>query len=57
MRNYFRSFKYWLIDVLACYVVAAIVTPADPLSAWLAFAVLFPIWMLVRWVIYRRLNR
>jgi hypothetical protein len=56
MRNFFRSPWSWPIDVVLLYVVACLITPADPYSALLAFGLLAAIWFPVRFYLARRLR-
>jgi hypothetical protein len=44
------------VDAILLYVVACLITPADPLSALLAFALLVVIWLPIRVYLIRRLR-
>jgi hypothetical protein len=56
MKNYFRTPWTLLIDVIVLYGVAFLITPADPFSFLLAFALLAAIWLPVRFYLARRLR-
>lgn len=57
MRNYFRTLDNWPVDMGVCVIIAFVATPADPMSVVLFLLPLVLVWMLVRWLIYRRLTR
>jgi len=55
MRTFFKSHWFLFVDVIGCYVLACLITPADPYSALLAFVLLLLFWLPVRYYIARRL--
>jgi hypothetical protein len=57
MKTYFKSHRFLVVDTVLCYVIACLITPADPLSAILAFVLLLMFWLPVRFYIARRLSR
>jgi Sec-independent protein secretion pathway component TatC len=57
MKTYFKTLWFWPVDVILCYVVASLITPADPYSAMLVFVGLTTLWMIIRRVIARRLSQ
>ena len=56
MRRYFESMSYWRLDVIVCFVISAVVTPADPISMLFVFVPLVVIWMIIRFAISRHLS-
>jgi hypothetical protein len=56
MRIYCRTPWTWLVDVILLYVVAWLITPADPFSFLLAFVLMAAIWIPIRLYLARRLR-
>ena len=52
---HFHDFKSWRIDLLVCFIVAALFTPAasDPNRIYFIALPLFAAWMSIRSAIYR----
>jgi len=55
--SYFKSLRFWYLDVIVCYIIAALVAPADPMSVYLVFVPLMAIWGSLRFLLARRLSR
>lgn len=52
-RSHFDSMAGWPMDLTACFLIATIVTPADPFSVYYVAVPLIVIWMSVRFAIVR----
>lgn len=57
MEHYFKSLRFWYVDVICGYLFACLVTPADPLSALIVFVPLMAIWLPFRFFLSRRFSR
>jgi hypothetical protein len=56
-RDYFKSLRYWRWDVLVCSCLAAVVTPADPVSLLIVFVPLTAAWLLIRYAIVQHFSK
>ena len=54
MPNYFKTLRFWWVDLVICYGVACTITPADPMSAIVVFVPTFVVWMTIRYLLARR---
>jgi hypothetical protein len=50
-------FRHWVVDACLCFGAAVVVTPADPYSVFRAFPFVFAFWMILRFIIAKRLTR
>jgi len=56
-RDYFKSLRHWRRDVLVCCLLAAAVTPADPISLLIVAVPLTAAWLLIRYAIACQLSK
>jgi hypothetical protein len=59
-RCYFRSLRSWRVDVIWCFILATVVTPAEPYSLFIVLIVacsMATAWLVTRYAIARNLSK
>jgi len=55
--DYFQSMRFWRRDVIACWLLTALVTPSDPVSLLVVAVPLTAAWLLIRYAIVRNWSK